>query len=104
MKLLNDDDVRTMLSIFSQYSTRGPIELDGSSVRSVEEIRKGLIRPKNYEEIRAFLDAPYDEINLAGPWWCCFYYVFYVVFYYVFYVVFIMCLLYVVELSCFVMF
>jgi len=28
MKLTNDDDVRTMFSVFGQHSTRGPIELD----------------------------------------------------------------------------
>jgi len=64
MKLMNDDDVRTMFSIFCQYSTRGPIELDASLVKSVEEIRKSLIRPKNYEEIRALLEAPDEEISL----------------------------------------
>ncbi|MCI94974.1 hypothetical protein A2U01_0116272, partial [Trifolium medium] len=34
MKLHNDDDVRTMFSIFSQYMTKGPIELDAKLVRS----------------------------------------------------------------------
>jgi len=38
MKLTNDDDVRTMFSVFGQHSTRGPIELDTSLVRSVEQI------------------------------------------------------------------
>ena len=46
---MNDDDVRTMLSIFGQYSIRGLIEL----VRYVEQIHKSLIRLRNYEEIRA---------------------------------------------------
>ena len=40
MKLTNDDDVRTMFSIFAQNSTRGPIELDASLVRSTEQILK----------------------------------------------------------------
>ncbi|KEH33740.1 hypothetical protein MTR_3g451900 [Medicago truncatula] len=30
MKLTNDDDVRTMFSVFGQHNTRGPIELDAS--------------------------------------------------------------------------
>ena len=30
IKLTNDDDVRTMFSVFGQHSTRGPIELDAS--------------------------------------------------------------------------
>ena len=36
MKLTNDDDVRTMFSIFGQCNTRGPIELDASLVRSAK--------------------------------------------------------------------
>ncbi|KEH27773.1 hypothetical protein MTR_5g036265 [Medicago truncatula] len=62
-------DVRTIFLIFGQYSTRGPIELDASLVRYVEQIHKSLIRPKNYEEIRALLDAPYEDINLADLWY-----------------------------------
>jgi len=38
MKLTNDDDMRTMFSVFGQHSTRGPIELDASLVRSAEQI------------------------------------------------------------------
>jgi hypothetical protein len=67
MKLMNDDYVRTMFSIFCQYSIRGPIELDASLVRSVEEILKSLIRPRNYEEIRAILEALEEEISLDDP-------------------------------------
>jgi len=52
MKLMRDDDVRTMFSIFGQYNTRGPIELIASLVKSVEKIQKSLIRHRNYEEIR----------------------------------------------------
>ena len=36
----NDDDVRTMFSVFGQHSTRGPIELDASLIRSAEQILK----------------------------------------------------------------
>ncbi|KAK2458085.1 hypothetical protein QL285_005284 [Trifolium repens] len=38
MRLTNDDDVRTMFNIFSQYMTKGPVELDTKLVRSVEDI------------------------------------------------------------------
>jgi len=40
------------------------MELDASLIRSVEKIRKSLIRPRNYEEIRALLEAPDEEISL----------------------------------------
>jgi len=61
MKLTNDDDVRTMFSVFGQHSTRGPIKLDASLVRSAEQIMKSLNRPRNYEKIRALLKGPPDE-------------------------------------------
>jgi len=64
MKLTNDDDVRTMFSVFGQHSTRGPIELDASLVRSAEHILKSLIRPRNYEEIRALLEPLDEKISL----------------------------------------
>jgi len=40
MKLTNDDDVKTMFFVFGQHSTRGPIELDASLVRSAEQFWK----------------------------------------------------------------
>ena len=61
MKLTNEDDVRTMFSLSAQYSTRGPIELDASLVRSAEQILKSLHRSRNYEEIRALLEGPEEE-------------------------------------------
>lgn len=64
MKLMNNDDVRTMFSIFGQYSTRGPIELDASLVRYIEHIQQSLIRPRNYEKIMALKEAPHEDINL----------------------------------------
>ena len=68
MKLTNDGDVRTMFSVFGQHSTRGPIELDASLVRSVEQILKSLRRPRNYEEIRALLEGPEEEeVSLDDP-------------------------------------
>jgi len=67
MKLTNDDDVRTMFSVFGQHSTRGPIELNALLVRSVEQILKSLNRPKNYEEIRALLEGPEEEVSLDDP-------------------------------------
>ncbi|KEH33390.1 hypothetical protein MTR_3g437460 [Medicago truncatula] len=64
MKLMNEEDVRTMFSIFGQYSIRGPIELDASLVRSVEHIQQSMIQPRNYEEIRKLMDEPHEDINL----------------------------------------
>ena len=65
MKLKNDDDMRTMFLIFGQYSTKGPIKLDASLVRSVEEIQKSLIWHRNYKEIKALLEEPDKEISLT---------------------------------------
>ncbi|AES99107.2 hypothetical protein MTR_5g076630 [Medicago truncatula] len=62
---MNDDDVRIVFSIFGQYNTKGPIELDALLVRSVEQIQKSLIWPKNCEEIMALLDA-LDEYTSLG--------------------------------------
>jgi hypothetical protein len=67
MKLTNDDDVRTMFSVFGQHSTRGPIELDASLVRFAEQILKSLHSPRNYEEIRALLEGPEEEVSLDDP-------------------------------------
>jgi len=64
MKLTNDDDVRTMFSVFGQDSTRGPIEMDASLVRSAEQILDSLNRPRTYEEIRALMEPPDEEISL----------------------------------------
>ena len=54
MKLTNDDDVRTMFSVFGHHSTRGPIELDASLVRSAEQILKSQIifRIRGYMNVR----------------------------------------------------
>ncbi|KEH41036.1 hypothetical protein MTR_1g041105 [Medicago truncatula] len=43
MKLMNDNDVRTMFSIFGQCSTKCPIELNTSFVRTFNDIHKSLI-------------------------------------------------------------
>ncbi|AES59628.1 hypothetical protein MTR_1g023550 [Medicago truncatula] len=64
MKLTNQDDARTMFSVFGQHNIRGPIELDVSLVRSAEQIMDSLNRPMIYEEIRALLEPPDEEINL----------------------------------------
>lgn len=50
MKLKNDDDVRTMFSIFGPYNTKGMIELYTLLVRSFEYIQKSLIQTRNYKE------------------------------------------------------
>jgi len=54
-----------MFSVFGQHNTRGPIELDALLVRSAEQIQKKLIRPRNYEEIRALLEGPEEEVSLG---------------------------------------
>jgi len=64
---MNDSGVRTIFSIVGQYNTRGSIELDATLVRSVEHIQQSLIRSRNYEEIRALMDAPNEDINLDDP-------------------------------------
>jgi len=65
MKLTNDDDVRTMFSVFGHHSTRGPIELNASLVRSAEQIKKSFIWPRNYEEIKALLEVIDKEVSLG---------------------------------------
>jgi hypothetical protein len=65
MKFRNNDDVRMMFSIFGQYNTKEPIKLDVSLVRHFEVIQKKLIRPRNYEEIRALIEEPNEEVNLT---------------------------------------
>jgi len=64
-----------MFSIFGQYSTRGPIELNTSLVRFVEQIQKNLLRPMNYEEIRVLMDAPEEDISLDDLWSIMFYFI-----------------------------
>jgi len=53
-----------MFSIFDLHNTRGPIELDASLVRSTEQILKSFIQPKTYEDIRALMEPPDEEISL----------------------------------------
>ncbi|KEH29298.1 hypothetical protein MTR_4g033270 [Medicago truncatula] len=67
MKLTNDDDVRTMFSVFGQHSTTGPIELDASLVRNAEQILKSLHWPRKYEELKALLEGPEEEGSLDDP-------------------------------------
>jgi len=68
IKLTNDDEVRTMFSVFGQHNTRGPIELDASLARSAEQILKSFHQPRNYEEIRDLLEGPEEEVSLDDPW------------------------------------
>ncbi|CAJ2666686.1 unnamed protein product [Trifolium pratense] len=56
MKLHNDEDVISMMSIFSQFMTKGPIELDVNLVRSVEDILANMVAPG---------DGDVETINLA---------------------------------------
>ncbi|MCI11390.1 photosystem I P700 chlorophyll a apoprotein [Trifolium medium] len=72
MKLQNDDDVRTIFSIFSQYSTKGPIELDTTLVRSIQAICSRLIRLRTFDQIAScmveFDEDEVDEVvNLSDP-------------------------------------
>jgi hypothetical protein len=77
MKLKNDGDMRTMFSIFTQYMTKGPIELNAKLVRSVEAICSNLIRLRTFDEIAVYMVEPredeVEEINLSEPWFvfCC---------------------------------
>jgi hypothetical protein len=57
MKLQNNEDIRTMFSTFSQYNTKGPIELDATLTRSVDAILARLNRPEDEE----------FKTNLADP-------------------------------------
>ncbi|MCI22980.1 photosystem I P700 chlorophyll a apoprotein, partial [Trifolium medium] len=64
MKLQNDDDVRTMFSIFSQYNMKGPIELDATLVRYVQDICSGLICPMTLDSDEV------EVVDLALPQSC----------------------------------
>jgi pyruvate-formate lyase-activating enzyme len=57
MQLQNDNDVRNMFSIYSQYSTKGPIELDAKLTRSVDAILANLKHPDDED----------CTVNLADP-------------------------------------
>jgi hypothetical protein len=57
MELTNDDDVRTMFSIYSQHSTKGSIELDAELTRSVDAILANLKHPEDED----------CTVNLADP-------------------------------------
>lgn len=57
--------MRTIFSIFGQYSTKGPIELDASLAISFEDIQKKLFRSRTYEEIRALMEEPDEDVSLV---------------------------------------
>ncbi|AES61565.1 hypothetical protein MTR_1g086160 [Medicago truncatula] len=44
MKLMNDENMRTMISTFGKYSSKEPIKLDASLVGSFKDIRESLIK------------------------------------------------------------
>jgi len=67
MKIQNNDDVRTMFSIFDQHSLKGPIKLNTTLVWSFQDIRENLIRLRTYEEIRACMDKLDEDLGLADP-------------------------------------
>ncbi|KAK2415377.1 hypothetical protein QL285_037862 [Trifolium repens] len=54
MQLKNDDDVRTTFSIYFQYSTKGPIELDAKLTRSVDTILANLKHPEDEDFAKSF--------------------------------------------------
>jgi len=88
MKLMNDDDVKTMFSILNQYSNKWSIELDASLVRSFQDIKKSLIQPITCEDIRVLIEEPNKEVNLVDPWYVMFCFITF------FYVVELCCLIY----------
>ena len=57
MQLHNDDDIHNMFSIYSQYITKGPIELDAKLTRSVDAILANLKHPDDED----------CTVNLADP-------------------------------------
>jgi hypothetical protein len=67
MKLQNDGGVRTMISIFSQYNMKEPIELDATLVRSVHDICSSFILPMTFDEIATcMIESEDDEVvNLS---------------------------------------
>ncbi|MCI45556.1 hypothetical protein A2U01_0066795, partial [Trifolium medium] len=71
MKLQNDGNVRTMFSIFSQYSMKGSIKLDATLVRYVQDICSSSIRPRIFVEIAACMIEPEEDevetVNLYDP-------------------------------------
>ncbi|PNY06641.1 hypothetical protein L195_g003116 [Trifolium pratense] len=69
MKLQNDDDVRTMFSICSQYNMKGPIELDAALVRFIQVICSSLILLITYDEIATCMVESVDDevVNLSDP-------------------------------------
>jgi len=46
MELKHDNDVKKMLSIYSEFNTKGSIELNATFGRSLDEILAQLCKPK----------------------------------------------------------
>lgn len=57
-KLQNNGDVKTILLIYSYYSTNGLIELDAALVRFVHTFYSSLNRLKTFDEITTFMFKP----------------------------------------------
>jgi len=53
-----------MFSIFGQHGMKGLINFDASLVRHVKEIRKIFIQLKTYEEVKASMDIPDEDLSL----------------------------------------
>ncbi|MCI45758.1 hypothetical protein A2U01_0066997 [Trifolium medium] len=60
-----------MFYIFSQYMTKGPIELDAKLDRSVEDICSNMIRLRIFDNIAACIVEPgegeVEAVNLSDP-------------------------------------
>jgi hypothetical protein len=67
MKLPNDGGVRTMISIFSQYNMKEPIELDATLATSVHDICSSFILPMTFDEIATCMVESEDDevVNLS---------------------------------------
>jgi len=56
--------------IFGHYSSKRPIDLDASLVRSFPNICESLIWLRSYEKIKVSMDKLYEEFNFSYPWFC----------------------------------
>jgi len=64
MKFKNNDNVRTMFSIFGQHNNKRPIKLYASFVGFFDDMQKSLIQPKTYVETKACTEESDEEVSL----------------------------------------
>jgi hypothetical protein len=67
MKLLNDDDVRTMFSIFARYMINGPIGLDTKLVRMLDKFCE---RSEKLNILYLFKHKNYISLNMSSKSSC----------------------------------